>query len=48
MAYLFADCELDCERRELRRNGTAVHLEPQVFDVLIRLVTKSRPGRDQR
>lgn len=39
MAYLFADCELDCERRELRRDGTAVHLEPQVFDVLIRLVT---------
>jgi hypothetical protein len=39
MAYLFADCELDCERRELRRDGRAVHLEPQVFDVLIRLVT---------
>ena len=38
MAYLFADCELDCERRELRRGGTAVHLEPQVFDVLVHLV----------
>jgi len=38
MAYVFADCELDCERRELRRNGTAVHLEPQVFDVLVHLV----------
>ena len=38
MAYVFADCELDCERRELRRNGTAVHLEPQVFDVLTHLV----------
>jgi pimeloyl-ACP methyl ester carboxylesterase/DNA-binding winged helix-turn-helix (wHTH) protein len=39
MAYLFADCELDCARRELHRNGAAVHLEPQVFDVLIYLVT---------
>jgi DNA-binding winged helix-turn-helix (wHTH) protein/pimeloyl-ACP methyl ester carboxylesterase len=39
MAYVFADCELDCERRELRRDGTAVHLEPQVFDVLVQLVT---------
>jgi DNA-binding winged helix-turn-helix (wHTH) protein/pimeloyl-ACP methyl ester carboxylesterase len=38
MVYAFADCELDCERRELRRNGTAVHLEPQVFDVLVHLV----------
>ena len=38
MAYVFADCELDCERRELRRNGTAIHLEPQVFDVLVHLV----------
>ena len=38
MAYVFADCELDCERRELRRDGTAVHLEPQVFDVLAQLV----------
>jgi DNA-binding winged helix-turn-helix (wHTH) protein/pimeloyl-ACP methyl ester carboxylesterase len=38
MAYAFADCELDYERRELRRNGTAVHLEPQVFDVLVHLV----------
>src|SRR5262245_31981601 len=38
MAYVFADCELDCDRRELRRGGTAVHLEPQVFDVLLHLV----------
>src|SRR5262245_60783359 len=38
MAYVFADCELDCERRELRRKGTAVHLEPQVFDVLVHLI----------
>jgi DNA-binding winged helix-turn-helix (wHTH) protein/alpha-beta hydrolase superfamily lysophospholipase len=38
MAYVFADCELDCERRELRRSGARVHLEPQVFDVLVHLV----------
>jgi pimeloyl-ACP methyl ester carboxylesterase len=38
MAYVFADCELDCERRELRRNRMAVHVEPQVFDVLVHLV----------
>ena len=38
MAYVFADCELDCERRELHRNGAPVHLEPQVFDVLVHLV----------
>src|SRR5262245_52015210 len=38
MAYVFADCELDCERRELRRDGTIVHLEPQVFDVLVHLI----------
>jgi DNA-binding winged helix-turn-helix (wHTH) protein/alpha-beta hydrolase superfamily lysophospholipase len=38
MAYVFADCELDCERRELRRNRTIIHVEPQVFDVLVHLV----------
>src|SRR5262245_28961445 len=38
MAYVFADCEPECKRRERRRNGTAVHLEPQVFDVLVQLV----------
>ena len=38
MAFVFADCQLDCKRRELRRNGSAVHLEPQVFDVLVHLV----------
>jgi DNA-binding winged helix-turn-helix (wHTH) protein/pimeloyl-ACP methyl ester carboxylesterase len=38
MVYVFADCALDCERRELRRDGKAVHVEPQVFDVLAHLV----------
>jgi DNA-binding winged helix-turn-helix (wHTH) protein/pimeloyl-ACP methyl ester carboxylesterase len=38
MVYVFGDCELDSERRDLRRHGTAVHVEPQVFDVLQYLV----------
>jgi len=36
--FTFADCELDVERRELRRGGAAAHVEPQVFDVLYYLV----------
>jgi pimeloyl-ACP methyl ester carboxylesterase len=38
MAYVFADCEIDCERREMHRSGVPIHLEPQVFDVLVHLV----------
>jgi DNA-binding winged helix-turn-helix (wHTH) protein/alpha-beta hydrolase superfamily lysophospholipase len=38
MLYVFRDCELDCGRRELRRASKAVHVEPQVFDVLLHLV----------
>jgi DNA-binding winged helix-turn-helix (wHTH) protein len=38
MIFTFADCELDVDRRELRRNGAAAHMEPQVFDVLHYLV----------
>lgn len=37
--YAFADCELDAVRCELRRGGAARHVEPQVFDVLLYLVT---------
>ena len=47
MVLRFAGVELDREARELRRDGTAVPVEPQVFDVLAylaehrdRLVTK--------
>jgi pimeloyl-ACP methyl ester carboxylesterase/DNA-binding winged helix-turn-helix (wHTH) protein len=36
--YRFGDCELDPPRFELRRAGAAVHVEPQVFDVLLYLV----------
>jgi pimeloyl-ACP methyl ester carboxylesterase/DNA-binding winged helix-turn-helix (wHTH) protein len=36
--YLFGDCELDPPRFELRRQGGQVHVEPQVFDVLLYLL----------
>jgi predicted ATPase/DNA-binding winged helix-turn-helix (wHTH) protein/class 3 adenylate cyclase len=38
VVYAFADCELDTRRRELRRAGVPVAIEPQVFDVLAYLV----------
>jgi adenylate cyclase len=38
MTYRFADCELDTDRRELRRSGEVVALEPQVFELLAYLV----------
>src|SRR6476660_935301 len=34
MILSFDDCEIDLERREFRRAGIAVHVEPQVFDLL--------------
>src|SRR5271170_5856247 len=37
MILSFGDCEIDVERRELRRRGVPVHVEPQVFDLLIYL-----------
>lgn len=39
MLVRFGSCELDCERRELRRGATLVHVQPQVFDLLIYLIT---------
>jgi TolB-like protein len=36
--FLFADHVLDTDRRELRRGGEAVAVEPQVFDLLVYLV----------
>lgn len=36
--YRFADCQLDPRRFELRRAGTPVHLEPQVFALLAHLI----------
>ena len=38
MRYIFGDCVLDPARRELKRDDTAVHLQPQVFDLLLHLV----------
>jgi DNA-binding winged helix-turn-helix (wHTH) protein/tetratricopeptide (TPR) repeat protein len=38
MIYRFETCELDLKRRELRRDGQLLRLEPQVFDVLVYLV----------
>jgi TolB-like protein len=38
MTLSFDDYEIDVERRELRRATTAVHVEPQVFDLLVYLV----------
>src|SRR5690242_4455414 len=32
--YVFADVELDVDRYEIRRQGSAVRVEPQVFEVL--------------
>src|SRR5215470_13019579 len=36
--YLFEDCVLDVERRELRRGTDLVAVQPQVFDLLVYLV----------
>jgi len=38
LLYLFENCSLDSDRRELRRAGTLVAVEPQVFDVLHNLI----------
>lgn len=38
MLYSFAECQLDGDRRELRRSGSVVALEPQVFELLTYLV----------
>ena len=38
MIISFDDCEIDVERREFRRAQIAVHVEPQVFDLLVYLV----------
>ncbi len=38
MIYVFEDCSLDIERRELRRGTNLVAVEPQVFDLLLFLI----------
>jgi DNA-binding winged helix-turn-helix (wHTH) protein/pimeloyl-ACP methyl ester carboxylesterase len=39
LIYLFENYSLDIERRELRRGGDTVAVEPQVFDVLAYLIS---------
>lgn len=39
MHYRFSDFELDAKKAELRRNGEAVQIEPQVFDLLKLLIS---------
>ena len=36
--YLFSDFEIDLSQQELRRLGESVHIEPQVFDLIVHLV----------
>ena len=38
MRYLFGDYAIDAARCELCRAGEAIHVEPQVFDLLLHLV----------
>ncbi len=38
MRYIFEDCVLDTDCRELRRGTTLASIEPQVFDLLVYLV----------
>jgi TolB-like protein len=36
--FRFADFEIDVARHELRRAGMTIHVEPQVFDLLVHLI----------
>ena len=49
MNFRFADFEINVARRELRRAGTIVHTEPQVFDLLVHLVRNRQRivGKDE-
>src|SRR5262245_16148902 len=38
MNFLFGECAIDVARRELKRSGKTVAVEPQVFDLLIYLI----------
>jgi DNA-binding response OmpR family regulator len=38
LRYLFEDCVLDTDRRELFRGSRPVPVEPQVFDLLVHLL----------
>ena len=38
MKYRFSEFEIDIDQQELRRLGKSVHIEPQVFDLIVHLV----------
>src|SRR5438477_15045 len=38
LKYLFGECSLDPIRREFRREHEVIHVEPQVFDLLLLLI----------
>ncbi|HEY2889346.1 MAG TPA: winged helix-turn-helix domain-containing protein [Dongiaceae bacterium] len=38
MRLIFGECVIDSARRELLRAGEAIHIEPQVFDLLLYLI----------
>jgi len=38
LSFRFTNFEIDVARQELRRAGEIVHIEPQVFDLLVHLV----------
>jgi hypothetical protein len=38
MIFVFGDCEVDADRREVRRAGMPAHVGPQVFDLLVHLI----------
>src|SRR3989442_4198202 len=40
MVFVFGECTLDVDRRELRRAGVGRPLEPKAFTVLVHLVTQ--------
>jgi len=41
MIYRFADCVLDIRRLSLMKGGEVVHVEPQVFDLLVLLARRA-------
>ena len=42
MIYKFSGCELDLDRRELRRGNSSIPVEPQVFELLCLLAENSK------
>src|SRR6185436_19666108 len=38
LKYQFAEFEIDLSQQELRRLGEYIHIEPQVFDLIVHLV----------